>query len=159
MTGKGYHTGQICLNGHVVHESLDLSPEYGADFCDRCGAKTITSCPKCTHQIRGAATGDITAVPYLAPSFCYRCGNPYPWTASQLKAAQELAAELEGLSDDDREVLTSSIGDLVRETPRTQVAIIRFKKLMVKVGKGGADAFKDILVNIVSEVIRKQIFP
>jgi len=39
------------------------------------------------------------------------------------------------------------------------VAAIRLKKLFAKAGKGVAEGFKNILVDIVSEAAKKMIWP
>ena len=75
-----------------------------------------------------------------------------------MNAARELAGELEGLTDGDRKIFNENLDDMVRETPRTAVAISRFRKMMVKVGKCGADAFRNLLVDVLSEAVRKQIW-
>ena len=41
---------------------------------------------------------------------------------------------------------------------KSQVAAVRFKKLMKKAGGPAADAMRGILVNFVSEAIKKLIF-
>ena len=48
---------------------------------------------------------------------------------------------------------------MVRETPQATVAATRFKSLVAKAGKPAADAFRDILVDILSEAIKKSIWP
>ncbi|MFC1933668.1 DUF2321 domain-containing protein [Chloroflexota bacterium] len=93
------------------------------------------------------------------PSFCPDCGKPYPWTEAKIKAAQELADELDELTSEERELLKKSIDDIIRDTPQTTVAVNRFKRLVAKAGKPAADAFRDILVDIVSETIKKSIWP
>jgi hypothetical protein len=95
---------------------------------------------------------------YTAPSFCYKCGEPFPWTIAALKAAEELSDELDGLNDDERESLKKSLNELVRETPSTRVAETRFKRIMKKVGKDGYESMQSILTDIVSETVRKTIF-
>ncbi|MBA3888726.1 MAG: DUF2321 domain-containing protein [Acidobacteria bacterium] len=36
-----YDTSQVCLNGHVVTDTLSRSPELGQKFCRDCGQPTI----------------------------------------------------------------------------------------------------------------------
>ncbi len=90
-------------------------------------------------------------------SFCYGCGKAFPWTASALETTRLFADETDLLSPTEREELKSTFGDLVRDTPRTTLAATRFSKLMVKAGKGVAHAFRDILVDIDSETVKKVI--
>ncbi|MGB3730164.1 MAG: DUF2321 domain-containing protein, partial [Thermodesulfobacteriota bacterium] len=44
------------------------------------------------------------------------------------------------------------------EGPRTKLAETRFKKIMMKTGKESLDAMKSILIDIVSETIKKSLF-
>ena len=91
-----------------------------------------------------------------------RSTNPPIWlrvVELTLEAAKALAHEQDELTIADKLLLQSSIDDLVVDTPQSSIALIRFKKLMLKIGKQGADAFKDILVNVISEAARKQLWP
>ena len=94
-----------------------------------------------------------------APSFCSGCGKPLPWTEQALAAATELA-ELQGyLSTADRETLKKSLDDLIRDTPQTTVATQRVKILLAKATKPTLEAFRSILINIVTETVKKHLFP
>ena len=46
----------------------------------------------------------------------------------------------------------------MKDSPNSPVATLRFKKIMVKVGKTAADMFKDILVSVSSEAAKKVIW-
>ena len=94
-----------------------------------------------------------------APSFCHGCGKPLPWTLQALKAAAELAELQDNLSTADRELLKKSFDDLIRDTPQTTVATQRVKMLLAKAGKSTLESFRSILVNIVTETVKKQLFP
>jgi len=155
-------TAQVCLNGHRVTSTYDSAPESRRQFCTMCGAPTITACPACGARIKGdyRAEGVFNLEADLPlPLFCDGCGKPYPWTASGLRAARELADEIEGLSSQEREQLKHSLDDLVADTPRTGLAVVRFKKLAAKAGQGAAQALKQILVALVTDAARKQIWP
>ena len=156
-----YHTAQICMNGHEITDSLDRSPERSAPYCPRCGKKTIMACPACITPIRGDfhVEGVLAVVEYTPPSFCHHCGNPFPWTSARIAAAKELADELDGVSKAERETLKKSIDELSSDTPRTELAAYRFKRIMGKVGKGAADAMRSLVVDVVSEAVRKMLFP
>jgi hypothetical protein len=155
---EGYDVAEICLNGHVVTEMAASYPQHRKPFCPDCGSATITACPSCEANIQGYyhVTGVIGGYRKRpAPAFCHNCGEPYPWTAARLKAAKELAHEAEGLDEEERELLASSLDDLVADTPRTQLAASRFKRLLTKMGQGGAGAMRDIVVDIASETAKK----
>ena len=158
--GKGYDVAQICVNGHVINSSSESYPQYNKNFCDQCGAETITKCRHCGREIKGdyLDVQGFIIESFKKPSFCDNCGEPYPWTKSRIMAAQELAKEAEGLSKEERLILEKSIDDIVKDTPSSSVAALRFKKIMVKAGKATAGMFKDILVEIASEAAKKVIW-
>ena len=161
---RQYHTAQICLNGHIITDSIQIDPKPGQKYCDECGAELITACQKCNSNIRGLM---VIPDPYAdrmvdlnrPPQFCYNCGNPYPWIESKIQAAQELAYEIENISKEDIEVLANSINDIVKDTPKTQVAAVRFTKILSRTGKEAINIFRDLLVDIASETAKKVIWP
>ena len=108
MFGDSYSTGhrqswrdtmQVCLNGHVINDGFSKYPEYNKDFCDSCGEKTITNCPKCDGPIPGKLqdTGIVGGFSSSAPDFCEHCGEEFPWThkteAKRLKEEAEKPIE------------------------------------------------------------------
>ena len=87
-------TMQVCLNGHVINDSFGKYPYRNKDFCDNCGQKTITNCPKCDNPIPGDIHyPNVIALTFMktAPDFCKSCGEPFPWKGK--KAAERLEAE------------------------------------------------------------------
>lgn len=156
-----YDMAQICLNGHVINSMAQSYPQQNQEFCDECGSKTISECPNCSTHIKGVyhIPGVMAFSDYIPPKFCYKCGEPFSWTKSKLNAAKELADEMDNLTTEERDILKQSLDDLVIETPKVQVATIRFKKLMAKAGRSAADAFRDILVDIASETAKKILWP
>ncbi len=160
MRDNYYDTAQICLNGHVINSFALSSPESNQKHCAECGVPTITACVDCKSLIRGYyhVAGVFAADHYHKPSYCYDCGKPYPWTKASLDAAQELTDELEQLNAEERQQLKDSLPDLLKDTPRTAVAELRFKKLMKKAGAEAFNAMRSILIDIVSEAVRKSVF-
>jgi hypothetical protein len=162
MSEDYYDTAQVCLNGHVVNSFFLKHPQHNLSHCQACGAQTVTVCSHCKANIRGAYVlgGGWPSDPIQAPpAFCHKCGKPYPWTEKRLGAARALVAEIEGLDESDRAILTTSLDDLVRDTPDATVAAVRFKKIVSKTGTAVAQGFKDILINVVSETVKKLIWP
>jgi hypothetical protein len=96
---------------------------------------------------------------YETPKFCINCGEPFPWTRSKIKAANDLAKELQSIDDQDRDILEKSINELTKDTASTQVAAVRFKKIMVKAGNNAASMFRDILTDVLSETVKKILWP
>jgi hypothetical protein len=78
-----YDTMQVCLNGHQITDRYDSSPEFRQNFCEKCGAETISECKNCGTKIRGHY--DVEGVVAIGsskevPNYCHDCGEPYPWT-------------------------------------------------------------------------------
>lgn len=165
MNDSWYDTAQICINGHVINIQSVYCPEHNKKFCEKCGAPTITKCQNCNATVRGffheAGMGDLVYdyTDLVRPSFCPNCGKPYPWTEAKLKDAKELTDKLENLSLEEREVLKKSLDDIVQDTPQTNVAIDKFKKLIAKAGPVAVESLKIILFSIMSEATKRQIWP
>jgi len=161
MSEDYYDTAQVCLNGHSINDMARLYPEHNKKFCSKCGAQTITECQSCKASIKGYYHCSVAVIgfEYVPPKFCDNCGKPYPWTESKLKAAQELADEAENLTPAERDILKQSLDDLIRDTPNTQVAALRFKKLAAKAGDVILGGLRDIMVDVASETAKKILFP
>ena len=160
MNESWFDTAEVCVLGHTSNESTRSYPQHNKSFCERCGSKTIQSCQNCLTPIRGDYHVPDIFVPisYTPPAHCFKCGQPFPWTVAITNAVQELVLESEVLSLQEQATLTQAIEDLVKDSPMTVVATIRFKKLMLRVGQGTADAFKTILVDVLSEATKKAIW-
>lgn len=131
-----YDVGQVCLNGHEINSFHREQPELSRDYCPQCGAKTITACPQCGALIRGGSRGGFNGYQRWGMDvtpYCPDCGKPYPWTEELLKAAEQLAFELEELTPHDRELLAHSWEHIIAETPQSEVTVLRVKKLLRKV--------------------------
>ena len=154
-----YDTAQVCLNGHIVNAWSVKAPEQNQKFCTKCGAKTVTSCAGCQAPIRGHLHPSFSPGPDTPPIYCHNCGRPYPWTEAALKAARDLSDDLDELSDEEKEKLKGTLDDLVKDSHQTAVAAERFKRLLAKAGESAARAFRQVLVDVVSETAKKIIFP
>lgn len=159
MSDNEYYTEMVCENGHVITDCLEKSSR-GSEFCDECGAKTITACPACMTKIRGdLIDSGIFFLGYSspAPKYCHHCGAPYPWTRAAIESAQALAEMDDCLNEGDAEVLGQAIADSMNEGPKNKVAAMRIKQILKKAGKGTADAIRDIAVDVASETAKKLI--
>jgi len=161
MIREGYDIAQICPNGHVANSMAASYPDSNQDFCEKCGEATIMACPHCNSAIRGDyhVPGVFGTFKYHPPAYCHNCGKPFPWTERKIQAALELASEVGGLSKEEAEQFKESVSDIVRDTPRTQVGAVHFKKLLARMGQQAAQAIRDIVVDIVSESAKKIIWP
>ncbi len=160
-SATGYDVAQICLTGHVVNPVSKSSPAENRPFCSRCGAKTISYCSTCEKPIRGAFEApDVIGDPnYSLPAFCENCGAAFAWTDQKVTAAKEFTDTLHQLTADERESLKTNIDDLVHETPRTPVAESKVKALLKKAGHEAAEGIRELIVDIVSETVKKTMWP
>src|SRR5262249_35658910 len=125
--GRAYDIAQICLNGHVINDRAFTQPNLNQDHCQHCGEPTITKCKSCASEIRGRYVGGPAIHgQFVAPSYCWKCGHPYPWTQRRLQAAKQLADELDELDETDREKLKASLDDLAKNSPAAEIAGTRF---------------------------------
>lgn len=154
---SGYHTAQICKNGHVITSYADEYTYSKENYCSKCGSETITQCPKCSNTIRGRARDYGYLGDYATPSYCYHCGQAYPWTLDKLEATQELLALDCVLSNEELDYLSSNLNSLLVDTPKTNLVATKFKLSLSKISKVTASAVRDIIVDIASESAKKII--
>lgn len=156
-----YEVAQVCLNGHVITDQYNSSPELRKKFCGRCGTKTIHQCPNCNENIQGDyIVPGVVAIggQPKAPAYCHGCGYAFPWTETRLEVARQLTLEAEELIDE-RDDLISSLPDLVSDTPKTTLAANRWRKALTKLGEHTAIALKEIFVEVASETAKRLLFP
>nr|DAJ06530.1 MAG TPA: putative cytoplasmic protein [Caudoviricetes sp.] len=155
-----YTTAQICLNGHCISSAVDMYPEEAQPFCEKCGAKTITACPKCGAPIRGVyCEKNCGFIPELdkAPAYCLQCGSPFPWTQSALDIAVALIEEDDSLSGIERKQMIETLPDVISETPKTKLAVIRLKKVLSVVSSFTADGLRQFAIEFGCELVKKQL--
>lgn len=153
-----YLTAQVCLNGHLITSSIEHNPELKEKFCSKCGAETITTCPSCGAPIRGELYDDEIAIicPILiVDSYCTNCGKPYPWTKAALENAILLIQEEDELSEQLKISVVESLPDIITETPKTNLAVARFKKVLVSAGQFTADGIRQFAIDFGCELAKK----
>ncbi len=155
-----YKNALICLNGHVISDNIGDYPEFAEKYCNICGAETITKCLKCNTNIRGEYY--VEGVVCLgeepkAPSYCFNCGNPFPWTEDALEAARIAIDEDERLNSEDKEKLKMSLPDLIADTPRTSLAAARMKKAFLHVGNFNKEILMKFIVSSCCEAAKSQL--
>ena len=94
--GSYRETMQVCMNGHVITDRYNSSPEFRKNFCTTCGEKTITKCPSCKVDIPGDMIYDSIVVlgghASVAPKICANCGEKFPWFEIRKKKDEEYIA-------------------------------------------------------------------
>ncbi len=155
-----FDVAQICLNGHLINAASMNVPSMNKSFCTTCGEPTITACQNCHNDIPGAfrigsrTYGKLDTI----PRYCEHCGAPYPWTLATQEAAIEIIALSDALTKEEKDDLQKALPELVRETPKTRVAVLKFNKYIEKAGIGLGNALRDILIDVVSEGVKKSIW-
>jgi len=134
---------------------MQANPSHSQDFCAKCGAGTLDKCPKCNSLIRGHYHNRRVVAPYFPPAFCDKCGQPYPWTQAKIAAARAVIEEISELTTDQRLTLASSIDDIASETPRTELAVLRVKKILTAVSPLTGETIKKLVVAVASETAKK----
>ncbi len=154
-----YRQALICLNGHCISYSIDDHPEHNAPFCSKCGAETIRVCPNCQTKIRGDyyVEGYTDFREFKPPAYCHNCGKPFPWTEKALTCAKELIYEDEQLTNQQKEDLINVLPDVIVETPRTNLAVIRIKKCLLIAGKYTAEGVRQFSIDFACELAKKQL--
>lgn len=154
-----YDVAQICLNGHVVNSYAVDSPERNQKFCSDCGEQTITNCQSCSAPIRGSyiIPGVIGASDFKKPNYCHECGAMHPWTEKTINAAEELADLIDGLEPEEVAELKNTFPHLIRETPQSQVAAVKFQRFINKGKNEAVAALKELLISVVVDGIKSYL--
>lgn len=155
-----YRIAEICPNGHVSTDAADANPELREKFCSRCGEATMTHCPNCSVGIRGEYHVDAVVFlgsNYTPPAYCFNCGNAFEWTKRKIEGAVELLEADGSMSATEIGQFKTDLIVLTKETPQTQVASLRFKKALLKVGASVADGVRTIIIDVLSDAAKKAI--
>jgi len=148
-----FDDAQICENGHVITARASFgSPDLRTAFCSKCGEATISKCSGCEVEIRGLDTESME-FEYALPDFCHSCGKPYPWTIKKSESLEDVIDQLEGIDEDEREKLKKTIPDLIRDTPKSESAALRFKRAIGKL----SGSLQVILANAVEKAATKNV--
>jgi hypothetical protein len=145
---NGHYIGGINVYAYPGHTPVKTNSDQS--FCKGCGVPTINACTSCKEVILLSSS---------RPQYCGACGKPYPWTEATLTAAKEYTQELEELSNEDKAALIATFDDLVVDTPRTELAAHRFKKLIRKSGPAATDFLTKLFVEISSSTVAKLLKP
>jgi hypothetical protein len=153
-----YDAMQVCLNGHCITEYAESQRQHRQNFCAECGEKTIDSCLLCNVSIRGHyhVPGVLNFSSTPVPKYCFHCGKPYPWQAAAIENFREVLAGSE-LSAQDLQDVDKALPDVIRDTPKTQSASLRMKRILEKVGKPLYDVALKVFTDVASESAKKTL--
>lgn len=152
-----YHNATICLNGHEI-SGYDANAQ---PHCEKCGAETVSYCKYCTQPIRGKYEVDGVVAfgfKYNKPFYCWNCGKPYPWTEKILENAVEIISLDEDLGEKERELIKTAIPNLIIESPDTPVAVAKYNKGISEAADFVKKSLRQLLIDVVSETIKKALF-
>jgi hypothetical protein len=65
---------------------------------------------------------------------------------------------MQDLTDSEKEELSKSLGDLVRDVPATELAVLRFKKHLPKAGAAVYNAFKSVMISVATDEVKRKLF-
>lgn len=156
----------VCRNGHVICEAIRTFPQRVADFCEECGEAGVRKCDSCDQEIQGydfvemetvSPEQERTGMGWTPPRYCPGCGHPYPWTQKAREAITEAIQELEDLTAGEREQLLRSVPDIVADTPKSETAVLRYKKALAKLGRDTATVMQNVITAVATEAVKKMM--
>ncbi|WDA69233.1 DUF2321 domain-containing protein [Lactococcus lactis] len=154
---------KICLNGHQITTCFEMDDSSdNSEYCQECGKKVISACPNCSKPILGAYISDFILdfdFSCAIPKYCRYCSNPYPWTELVINTTKEILSLEDGINESDKTLINDSIPDLLVDTPKTNLAIVKFKKGFASTSAIVKESLRELLVDIISETAKKAIFP
>ena len=78
---------------------------------------------------------------------------------AKIEAARKLISQADQLSASEKEDFGNAVADLAKESPRTAVAVEKFKKYSAKAGKAIGDGVWRIVLDVGSEAAKKILLP
>lgn len=153
-----YDSALICMNGHIINSYFHQYPDENSSHCPECGAATIRQCPNCNKEIRGHSIGEFSYLSdYKLPSYCIYCGKPFPWTKAAIENTALIITKEESLDEHEQVALIEILPDIIAETPKTNLAITRFKKYLSSVGKFTVDALRQFVITFGCELVKNSL--
>jgi hypothetical protein len=157
---ENYDIQQVCENGHRVTGCYSISAGKRQDFCQKCGAPTITDCPNCKKEIQGDRigknwTGEVYSLgSAVVPSFCSNCGEPYPWTKNKIVTAIQILMEFGKLDEKEKETIEQDINNIVRDIPQAELSAMRIKRIWEKCSKAGYEIIMEFASRTAAKVLK-----
>ena len=175
MQGEEQEFAAICAHGHVI--SMALS--YGASakkvkFCQRCGAAVYQKCPSCGAKVRGiflrldldaldlgpescGEYGPYYAVngPYVPPSYCYNCGQEFPWTKEIRKQVDAIVRKPGNNLTPEEQALVSQAWPSILGDHANLESASKVGNVLRKLGPPVRDIIVEVSGDLLSTVVRK----
>ena len=116
-------------------------------------------CPECHTPIQGhyRSPGVLSIRETPVPNNCQGCGTAFPWRQDAIASAIEiLQMQLEEEEQDATEV-AELVPVIAIETPKTQLAALKLKRLMSKLAKPAYDVSIKVVSDLVSETTKETL--
>lgn len=91
---------------------------------------------------------------HYVPNYCTECGELFPWTTTALETLREYTDDLDYLSREDKATLKATYSELTRDTPKTPVAMSKFKSIYIKLAPQAAAAIRSTLSTVMTEGVK-----
>jgi len=158
-----YAIQQVCENGHKITgcykvdklaDMLNIN-EKPKEFCQDCGAATIIDCPSCGNEIQGDklkvnyGTSDVVKSS-IVPSYCVKCGKPYPWTEKMIIAAIQVFAEL-GVQES---TIDEDMHNIAKDIPQATPSAIRIERICKKLGPLAYNVVMEFATKTTTEILK-----
>ncbi len=157
-----YDVQQVCENGHIRNDTTKFRPEANEEYCTLCGKITITQCPKCSTNIRGAmltVSGRGRPSPCerltVAPAYCLSCGKPYPWTENKILTAIQIFAEFGDLDEDEKRTIEQDINNIAKDIPQAELSAMRIKRIWEKYSPVAYNVIMEFASKTAAEILKK----
>ena len=151
-----YDVQQVCENGHQINECCKEMPEICQNFCDKCGAKTITKCLHCDTEIRGyyIDPGIIGGGGSEVPLHCHNCGKSYPWTENRIMSAIQIFAEFGNLDEQEMKEVEKDIKNIAKDIPQAELSAMRIKRIWGKCGSVAYNVIMEFASKTAAEILK-----
>ncbi len=116
------------------------------------------ACPECQAHIRGYFHMESVFTTHTSPvpKYCINCGKPYPWQTRTIEALTDILKE-GALPAEDVQTFSNALPDVLRDSPKTDSASLKIKRILGKLGKDTYDIAIKVLTDVATEAARKQI--
>lgn len=168
---------QVCENGHKITDCYNNNPEKRSNFCQECGAPTITVCPSCGKDIDGALLKSETRIPSVlearsslrvgskkttisipvgVPKHCKNCGKPYPWTQKKIQTAIQNMMGSGKLNDEEKNTISQDIENITKNVPEAEQSARRIKRIWEKYGPIAKELILEFASRTAAKIFKGQ---
>lgn len=164
----------VCRNGHIIKDTLNppsqrgksrvtvgvLAPE-APPFCGRCGAPVLKTCRSCNALLLGAYALYMGSESLQQPeSFCWGCGEPYPWATRQERINQLYALVDDEDLEDEADLLAVREQIAVLSKPDDEVTEeqrVRAGKTIKELAPKAWEIFRPVAQSVLTAEVRRRL--